>query len=84
MPAQAHQWDLFGPQTGVDTPIGAPKLEFLAQRAWERAQKLGIDPNTLLNRIMEGKDHLVRGGVVGRPPSIGSSLNITAVSRSSA
>lgn len=66
VPAQGHQWGLFAPQTGVETPIGAPKLEIMARRAWERAQKLGIDPNVLMDRVMQGKEHLVRGGAAAR------------------
>ena len=45
----------FAPQTGVDTPIGAPKLELLAQRIWERAQKLGIDPKQLRDDVLTGE-----------------------------
>jgi hypothetical protein len=57
VPAQGLQWGVFAPQTGVDTPIGAPKLELLAQRIWERAQKLGIDPKKLRDDVLTGKAH---------------------------
>ena len=57
VPAQARQWTLYGPQTGVDTPLGAPKLEILAQKIWERAAKLGIDPRTLRDDVLTGKAH---------------------------
>ena len=48
---------LFSPQTGVDTPIGAPKLELLSQRIWERAQQLGVDPKKLRDDVLSGKAH---------------------------
>jgi hypothetical protein len=57
VPAQARQWNVFGPQTGVTTPLGAPKLELLAQRIAERAQKLGIDPQKLRDDVLMGKEH---------------------------
>ena len=64
VPAQAQQWGLFGPQTGVNTPIGAPKFECAASGG--ESAEAGIDPNVLLDRVMQGKEHLVRGGSVGR------------------
>ena len=57
VPGQARMWGLFSPQTGVDTPIGAPKLELLAQRIWERAQQLGVDPKKLRDDVLRGKAH---------------------------
>ena len=57
VPAQGRMWGLFSPQTGVDTPIGAPKLELLSQRIRERAQKLGIDPAKLRDDVLTGKAH---------------------------
>jgi hypothetical protein len=57
VPAQGRQWGLMAPQTGVDTAVGAPKLELLSQRIWERAQKLGIDPYKLRDDVLLGKAH---------------------------
>jgi hypothetical protein len=57
VPAQARQWGLYAPQTNVDTPVGAPKLELLSQSIWERAQRLGIDPYKLRDDVLTGKDH---------------------------
>lgn len=57
VPAQARQWGLYAPQTGVDTAVGAPKLELLSQSIWERAQRLGIDPYKLRDDVLTGKDH---------------------------
>jgi hypothetical protein len=59
VPAQARMWGLFSPQTGVDTPIGAPKLELLAQRIWERAHQLGVDPRLLRDQVLQGQQHAV-------------------------
>lgn len=57
VPAQARMWGTFAPQTGVDTPIGAPKLELISQAIWERAKRLGIDPKRLRDDVLLGKDH---------------------------
>ena len=59
VPTQASLWGLGAPQTGVETAIGAPKLELLAQRMWERAQKLGIDPRAVRDQVLLGKEHAV-------------------------
>jgi hypothetical protein len=57
VPAQARMWGAYSPQTGVETPIGAPKLELLAQSIWERAQRLGLDPKKLRDDVLMGKEH---------------------------
>jgi hypothetical protein len=57
IPAQGLQWGTFAPQTGVETAIGAPKLELLAQKIWERAKELGIDPKKLRDDVLTGKAH---------------------------
>jgi hypothetical protein len=57
VPAQGRQWGVFAPQTGVDTPIGAPKLELIAQSIWERAKRLGIDPAVLRDQVLRGENH---------------------------
>jgi len=59
VPAQALQWGTMSRATGVDTPIGAGKLELLAQRIWERAQKLGVDPKELRDAVLRGDQHAV-------------------------
>jgi len=50
-------WGAFSPQTGVDTPIGAPKLELFSQRIWERAKQLGVDPKLLRDQVLRGEQH---------------------------
>ena len=57
VPAQARAWGLFSPQTGVNTPIGAPKLELLAQQIDQRARALGVDPKPLRDAVLTGSAH---------------------------
>ena len=57
VPAQGFQWGVYAPQTGVDTAIGAPKLELLSQMVWERAKKLGLDPAKMRDDVLLGKEH---------------------------
>ena len=57
VPAQGRQWGVYAPQTGVDTAVGAPKLELLSQMVWERAKRLGIDPKALRDQVLLGKEH---------------------------
>jgi hypothetical protein len=57
VPAQGRQWGVMAPQTGVETAVGAPKLELLSQRIWDRALKLGIDPKKLRDDVLTGKGH---------------------------
>jgi hypothetical protein len=54
VPAQARQWGLMGHATGVETDIGAPKLEMLAQHIMESARRNGVDPITARNEIIRG------------------------------
>jgi hypothetical protein len=57
VPAQALMWGTYGPQTGVKTAIGAGKLELLSQAIWERAQRLGVDPQWLRDKVLTGEQH---------------------------
>jgi hypothetical protein len=72
VPAQARMWGTFSPQTGVDTPIGAPKLELFSQRIWERAKQLGVPPEVLRDQVLRGQQHAmldpsqVMGGLATR------------------
>ncbi len=52
VPAQANLWGLLGPQTGVDTPLGAPKLELLAESIVKTATREGIAPEEALRRLI--------------------------------
>ena len=57
VPAQGFQWGVYAPQTGVDTAIGAPKLELLSQMIAERAKKLGVNAQKLRDDVLLGKEH---------------------------
>ena len=55
VPAQARTWGAFSGQTGVTTPIGAPKLELLAQKIMETANRLGVSPETARDMVLMGE-----------------------------
>jgi hypothetical protein len=58
VPAQATIWGALGPQTGVETDIGAPKLEILANMIAFRAKERGISIEQARDEILMGKDYL--------------------------
>ena len=63
VPGQALHWGLFGPQTGVQTAVGAPKLELTADAIGRQAQRQGKD--TKRGRA-EVRDAYLRGhGAIG-------------------
>lgn len=68
--AQARSWGTFGHATGVDTPIGAPKLELLAIRIKEAAKRYNIS-------IEEARDLVLKGG--GYASVGGGLLGVTAM-----
>ena len=55
VPAQARAWGAFSPQTGVESPIGAPKLEMLSMKIMEAANRLGITPEQARDMILKGE-----------------------------
>lgn len=57
VPAQALAWGTFAKQTGVDTPVGAPKLELLAQQIDKASKRMGVSPETARDLILTGKAH---------------------------
>jgi hypothetical protein len=63
VPAQALAWGTFAKQTGVDTPVGAPKLELFAQQIEKAAKRMGVTPETARDLILTGKAH---AGLVGQ------------------
>lgn len=67
--AQARQWGTFGHATGVDTAIGAPKLELLSRHIMNRAHELGVSPETMRDGILTGR-LFARGGVVDHLPPL--------------
>ena len=56
--AQALQWGAYSPYTGVETLIGAPKLEILADLVRKTAQRTGMSPNDALNEVIMGRQNL--------------------------
>lgn len=55
VPAQAIMWGSMGAQTGVKTPVGAPKLEILADQIAAAAKREGVDPLKMRDDILSGK-----------------------------
>ena len=66
VPAQGRTWGAFSPQTGVTTPIGAPKLELIADQAAMAGQRLGISPEDALIMFINAQERLGKkeGGAV--------------------
>jgi len=57
VPAQARMWGTFGHATGVDTAIGAGKLELLSKRIMDVAKKTGVNPQDLRDDVLLGRAH---------------------------
>ena len=53
--AQARAWGTFAPATGVDTPVGAPKLELIAQKIMDAAKAYNISPEQARDLLLQGK-----------------------------
>ena len=67
VPAQAVIWGAGSGATGVTSPIGAPKLELLAQQIGETATRLGISPESARDLIISGKEYaggITEGGIL--------------------
>jgi hypothetical protein len=73
VPAQARMWGTFAPQTGVETAIGAPKLELLSQAIWERAKRIGVDPKRLRDQVLLGNEHAIGLLTAGGLGTVGAS-----------
>jgi hypothetical protein len=69
VPAQARTWGAFSGQTGVTTPIGAPKLELIADQIAATANRLGVSLETARDMVMMGKARMGKadGGMVESP-----------------
>lgn len=57
VPAQAVVWGGGSKATGVDSPIGAPKLEMLSTQIGKAAKRLGVSPETARDMILMGQQH---------------------------
>lgn len=53
--SQALAWGTFAPATGVDTPVGASKLELLSRKIMETARAYNITPEEARDMILTGK-----------------------------
>jgi hypothetical protein len=51
------QWGALSHETGVDTAIGAPKLELFAQQVAKAAKRMNVSPEEALKRIIKGMAH---------------------------
>lgn len=71
VPAQAIAWGAFGPQTGVETAIGAPKLELLAQQIMKTAARTGDDPERVMIDMIQGRRY-VGANAAPAPTAIGA------------
>jgi hypothetical protein len=54
VPAQARMWTAMGPQTGIDSPLGAGKLELFSQQIMKAAKRLNVSPETARDLILSG------------------------------
>ena len=70
VPAQAVVWGAGSGATGVTSPIGAGKLELLAQQIGITAKRLGISPERARDLILMGKTHA--GAAAGATIGLGS------------
>lgn len=59
VPAQATTWGVFSRETGVETPVGKPKLELLADSIMRRAFELGKDPRQVRDDVLTGRERLM-------------------------
>lgn len=57
VPAQAIVWGAGSNATGVTSPVGAPKLELLAQHIAKAAKRLDVSPEEARDLILMGKEH---------------------------
>lgn len=55
VPGQAIVWGAGSRATGVESAIGAPKLELLAAHIMQRARQTGLDPFFVRDQILAGK-----------------------------
>jgi len=53
--AQARAWGTFAPATGVDTPVGAPKLELISQKIMDAAKAYNISPEQARDMLLKGE-----------------------------
>lgn len=57
VPGQAITWGAASKRTGVDTDVGAPKIELLADLIMKTSKRLGISPEEARDMVLLGKAH---------------------------
>jgi hypothetical protein len=57
VPAQARLWGLMSPQTGVNSLVGAPKLEMQAEMIMRTAKRLNISPEEARDMVILAQTH---------------------------
>ena len=57
VPLQSTEWNLFGPQTGVKSPLGPGKLELFSEEIGRAAERRGVTPETARDMILLGQAH---------------------------
>ena len=65
VPTQAMQWGALHQQTGVKTPVGAPKLELIADQVAQDALRRGLDPRRHVLDVLSGRNYIGRGNWKG-------------------
>jgi hypothetical protein len=70
VPAQARLWGLASGATGVESPVGASKLEMLSNMIMQRAKELGVDPESFRDYVLTGGK--IAGGTGGILASMGA------------
>jgi hypothetical protein len=55
VPAQATAWGLYSPSTGVDTPIGQPKLEILSDLIERTSKRLNVPIEQARDMVLLGE-----------------------------
>jgi hypothetical protein len=57
VPGQAIEWNLYGGQTGVKSPVGPGKLEMLSKQIAKTAERKGISLEEARDNVLLGKDY---------------------------
>jgi hypothetical protein len=55
VPGQASAWGLFAPQTGVETAVGAPKLEIISDLIAQKAEAERLAPALVRDKYLTGE-----------------------------
>ena len=55
VPGQASAWGLFAPQTGVETAVGAPKLEIISDLIAQKAEAERLAPELVRDKYLTGE-----------------------------